>query len=560
MTKHLKMVGTLAMLLAAVPATAQLPEDIVFDGNILWQNKGAGGVAKNYFGGSGLCGATSYTDSILATVYFTHNRVADPLLTDPYNQSSPRWDPMPGSPAIGGNANSAVVNWPDPWFEKVCYAGAVPPRSSLTPDEDWTTGWTYFNNAGGAGRTDINYAKPLVTLSGPQPGNVHMVNTNNYLLTGRVSMQRGWTLTIDPGTVIFGDNAVTSFLVIERGAQIIANGTKEQPIIFTSAKSPGSMAPGDWAGVIILGKAICNCANTAAGDSCAMEGGPGYFGGNDDNDNSGSLRYMRVEYAGFELSPNNELNCLTFAGVGRGTTVDYIECMQGSDDTFEWFGGTANAKHLVSVGGNDDSLDWQMGYRGFIQFEIVQQWGLFGGDKGIEADNNEFNFNADQRSNPVVANCTFVGTGPGTGGSGAIHLRRGTAGTIINSIIMGWKNTALRMENAETFANCAGADPGVYCSPTIDVEPVEQDFLSVACGPSPTAGQARISFTLPASSPTTVQVFDLGGRLVATLADGFYTSGPHSVTWDSSRQAAGTYFYRVSAIGQARVGKIVVTR
>jgi hypothetical protein len=239
-------------------------------------------------------------------------------------------------------------------------------------------------------------------------------------------------------------------------------------VVLTSDQDPtlGAMAPGDNGGVVIHGRAIANCANTAGGDSCVSEGGAGFFGGGDDNDNSGSIRYMRIEYSGKEISPDNELNSLIMNAVGRGTSIDFVEAFMGSDDSFEWFGGTARCSHLVGAGQDDDGLDWQLGYRGFVQFAVIQQHPLRG-DKGIEADNSEFNYAAPFRSNPTMANLTLIGTSPPNPGSVSpnrgIHLRRGTAGTIVNSVIVGFNGPGLDLSDPETWA----VERPAVCQPTV---------------------------------------------------------------------------------------------
>ncbi len=341
--------GTL--LAAAAPGwSASTPERLIFDGNVLWNNS-----AGPWSSGSGPCTlsvATTLTVTQLGTSYFTHNLTTkDPLLTDPYNRTNPRWDPQAASPLRAKYAGDAIVlnaKDLDPWFEQTEYVGAVPYRLA-NPSEDWTTGWIYTNELGGFGRTDINYAKPLVILTGPQTSSMTLSASNNYLLRGKVNMVKGTTLTIPAGTYLFGEKATTGYLVIDRGAKIFVNGTRANPVVLTSDQDPtiGAMAPGDNGGVVIHGRAIANCANTAAGDSCVSEGGAGYFGGGDDHDNSGSIQYMRIEYSGKEISPDNELNSLTMNAVGDGTTIEYVQCHLGSDDAFEWFGGTARLKHLV---------------------------------------------------------------------------------------------------------------------------------------------------------------------------------------------------------------------
>jgi hypothetical protein len=581
MTK--RMIATLALTVAAaglagLAGAASTPERIVFDGNVLFNNIQTGTTQLPWSAATGPCTtgvAITYSVTQLGTSFFTHNRTnTDPKLVDPFNLTNPRWDPQLSSILNAKYATDAVVlntTSLDPWFEQPNYVGAIPYRFG-TPAEDWTTGWTYYNTAGGFGRTDINYAKPLVTLTGPQAVSLTLSASNNYLLRGKVNMLAGTTLTIPAGTYLFGEKATTGYLVIDRGAKIFVNGTKAAPVVLTSDQDPsiGAMAAGDNGGVVIHGRAIANCANTAGGDSCTSEGGAGFFGGGNDADNSGSIRYMRIEYSGKELSPNNELNSLTMNAVGTGTSIEYVEAYFGSDDAFEWFGGTARCKHLVAAGQDDDGLDWQLGYRGRVQYAVVQQHPLRG-DKGIEADNSEFNFAAPNRSNPIMTNLTLIGTNPPNTGSvtpnRGIHLRRGTAGTIVNSVVLGFRGPGLDLSDPETFANCPGTAPPVFIQPAVTAVETEQTPLNhrilLAISPNPVFREAKIVFGLPRDGRNVrAQIFDAQGRLIQTLAEGSMTQGAHTLTWTpSDRLPKGHYFFRVQADGgNATSGKLVLVR
>lgn len=240
-------------------------------------------------------------------------------------------------------------------------------------------------------------------------------------------------------------------LVVSRGSRIHATGTPTNPIVFTSlqdilddyagnvrAAANGSSGQGDWGGLAINGRAPLNeCtvdpAATPGTDACRQngEGGSGLFGGGDPNDNSGELRYVRVQHAGFPFTAANELNSIAMQGVGAGTTVSYIQIVQGADDGIEWFGGTVNVDHLVVTGANDDSIDWTDGWSGRLQFALVVQSN--GDDNGIEGDNNgDTSADASPRSAPRLSNLTLIGDG--TSGEG-IQVRAGTAGTIINAVV-----------------------------------------------------------------------------------------------------------------------------
>ena len=271
----------------------------------------------------------------------------------------------------------------------------------------------------------------------------------NYLLRGGVFITK--KITIKPGTTILG--LPGSFLVINQGAKIIAEGTLEEPIVMTSAAPDGTRRRGDWGGLIINGRAPIN----VPGGTATGEGDTGTYGGTDPNDDSGTLRFVRVEYGGFAISPDNELNCVAFQGAGSGTEVDFVQASFGGDDGFEWFGGTANAKHLVSLAAVDDSIDWTFGWTGKVQFAVVQQRSEGTTDTGIEADNNENSFNLTPRSHPRLMNLTLVGdprtTGPqaGSGSTRGILLRRGTAAELRNTIVMAFKNVGIEIRDTPTF-------------------------------------------------------------------------------------------------------------
>jgi hypothetical protein len=548
---------------AGVPAAAQ---NLVIDGNIFWDNDGGSYATDS---GGPLCTGGPFTVTQLATVVF-NNQTIDPMLNPQVNEyTDPRWDPQEGSPAIAGNPGARVLKASDldSWFQDVCYVGAVPYTGGIDAN-DWTRGWTYFNYDGGLGRTDIDTTKTTVMVTSDINSSTVWSNTNNYVVVGRIGVNPPATLTIEPGTVIMG-GGVGSYIVIERDANIDAQGTFAQPIVFTSGSrwQDGAQAPGDWGGVVIHGNAWANCVNlcglTDTGD-CESEGGAGFFGGTDDADNSGIIRYARVEYAGQEISQDNELNAWTMTAVGSGTTLEYMQSHLGLDDGFEWFGGTARISHIVATGGDDDNVDWQMGFRGFVQFAVCKQAPntiVLNGDAGIEADNNEWDFDCALRSDPKLSNLTLVGTGSLPGGSRGIRLRRGTAATIINSIVTGFSNVGLRVENAETFANCPGTPPSDLACGVLAVGdgPARDGKLLVRAAPNPTAGAARLSFDLPASQHVRVQVFTLAGRLVDTVVDREMAQGPHDVTWNAAGRAPGVYFFRVVTEGGEYSGKLVVS-
>ena len=576
-----RLIAILALATAGLAATANaLPSDyIVFDGNMIFQCSQDGVTPLPWQTGSGTCNKAlawmpappvTFSTTQLGTVYMTHNKTGvDPKLTDPFNLTVPRWDPQITSPARSKFSGDAVVmnsvSLDPSFFEQTDYIGAVPYRLA-DPASDWTTGWTYYNRTGGLGRTDLPVGRGLVILTGPQASNLHMTTANDYLLRGKVNMMGGTTLTIDAGVYMYGEKATTGYLVIDRGAKIFVNGTKAQPVVLTSDQALGGMAPSDNGGLVIHGRAKANCLPSPA-DSCVSEGGAGYFGGNDDTDNSGSIKYMRIEYAGKEISPDNELNSLTMNAVGSGTQIEYVQTHEGSDDAFEWFGGTARLKHIIGTGQDDDGLDYQLGFRGRVQFAVIQQE-PGRGDKGSERDNSEFNFVAEPYSNPIFSNVTYVGAPTGGAGSSniGIHFRRGAAGTDVNSIVMGFRGPGVTLSDPETFNNCPGPMPAVYSTPVVTGVASDNILsfgrIAMTASPNPISSSAKILLGMPKDQQNVrAQIFDAQGRLVTTLVNGPLTKGAHSFNWNARRLPTGQYFFRVSTEGGlASSGKLVVVR
>src|SRR5687768_3503304 len=246
--------------------------------------------------------------------------------------------------------------------------------------------------------------KPVIVVTGEITGTENWVNTNYYVLRGAVFVRDGGTLNIQAGTRIIGESGSVGTLIISQGGRINAIGTREQPIVFTSDQPIGSRQRGDWGGIILNGRAPINFESGEA----AGEGDTGVYGGNNPNDNSGILRYVRVEFSGVEFSPDNELNGIAFQGIGRATQVDHIQAHMSRDDALEWFGGTVDVKHAVASNAADDAFDWTFGWSGRAQFIAIHQRGD-DADNAIEADNNEFNNNALPRSNPQIYNITMCG-------------------------------------------------------------------------------------------------------------------------------------------------------
>ena len=281
-----------------------------------------------------------------------------------------------------------------------------------------------------------------------------VVRRGTITLTGYTYFEEGASLTIEPGTVIKSSTSNKGALIMERGSKIMAEGTAQAPIVFTSGRPVGERTPGDWGGIILLGKATVNATNPT------IEGGVGrQYGGNVDNDNSGSLKYIRIEFAGIAAELNSEINGLTLGGVGSGTTLEHIMVAYGNDDAFEFFGGTVNAKYLVAYATADDDFDFDNGYKGKIQFAVSLRDPEFvdGGDagNGIECDNNASGSDAAPRTRPNLSNFTILGPN-GAANTAANHnfanrFRRNTAFVLNNSILLGHPDGGLSLESNGTY-------------------------------------------------------------------------------------------------------------
>jgi len=505
-------------------------------------------------------------------------------------------------------------------------------------------------------------------LQGDITRNVNLSSSKTYMLRGFVVVKSPATLSIEAGTLIVGEKSTKGTLIIDRGAKIFANGSASRPIVFTSAQASGQRAAGDWGGIIIVGRAGINLP----GGEGVIEGGvtdgsgnPIKFGGAltpDDDDSSGVLRYVRIEYPGIAFQPNNEINGLTMGGVGRKTVMEYVQISYSGDDGFEFFGGTVNGKYLVSLGALDDDFDTDNGFRGKLQFLFVLRDPLvadISGSHAMEADNDAGGTFASPRSMPTVSNATFVGPMPDTSATGwnpnfrrGGHWRRSTFYGLYNSVVIGWPDALLfdgnNVANAATgdtvqlrntiFAGNKGGfktasittgfspttwaatagfgntvlnqpadaqltnpffllnpDPtpksgspalsgasfansrldafftqttyrGAFGStrwdlPWANYNPqgfatsVEEDEVSSIPSsfilhqnyPNPFNPSTVISYTLPQASDVMLKVYDMLGREVRTLVDGFQEAGTHRTVFDSRYLSSGIYFYRISA-------------
>lgn len=322
-------------------------------------------------------------------------------------------------------------------------------------------------------------AKPLEEITANITANTTLTADKDWLLKGIIQVKSGATLTIEPCTVVRGDKATLATLVIEPGAKIMAEGEADKPIVFTSLAEPGDRAAGDWGGLILLGRAPINqMGGTANVEGITGEGTS--YGGNDPNDNSGVLKYVRIEFSGVLLSPDNEVNGLTMAGVGSKTTIDYVMVHDTLDDCFEFFGGTVNAKHLVCANNGDDGFDWDNGYKGRLQFIALQQDPNVADDtNGFEGDNDAAGSANTPTSEPTIYNATLCGKNVDVDKSQfGMLLRRSTKAHIFNTVASGFEAgvdirdplTSVEIKNSIFFGNLAanvaynedGSDTGVH--------------------------------------------------------------------------------------------------
>jgi hypothetical protein len=295
---------------------------------------------------------------------------------------------------------------------------------------------------------------PLTTtLNGTYYETITLTADKVWTLKGYVYITNGSRLIIQPGTTIVSDIAEKGALVIERGAQIIAEGTPTKPIVFTSGKPEGQRAPGDWGGVVILGMAKTNRTSEPT-----IEGGIGRpYGGTIDTDNSGILKYVRIEYAGVAALPNSEINALTLGGVGSGTIIENVQTIYANDDAFEFFGGTVNAKNLYAYATADDDFDFDFGYTGTVTNGVAKRDPQFvdNGDagNGVECDNDGTGSSAQPFTHPKLYNMILVGPNISTALSNhnlGLRFRRATQFTMKNSIVWGWMKGGLSLESNET--------------------------------------------------------------------------------------------------------------
>ena len=365
-------------------------------------------------------------------------------------------------------ALASALNAQDAFWTVTNYRGAFPITDGTTAT-DWTAGWSNFDPQTTAYPATVTTVSANILTNTTWSGVIRLEN--------KIYVKNNATLTILPGTIIRGDKLTQGTLIVTRGAKINANGTASNPVVFTSNEAAGTRLPGDWGGLVILGLAKNNQPGGVANIEGIVPTTDTQFGGNFDNDNSGSLTYVRIEFSGIPLEPNKELNGLTCGSVGSGTVIDYVQVSHCGDDSFEWFGGTVNCKHLIAYRGLDDDFDTDYGFRGKIQFGLaIRDKDLSdapGDSNCFESDNDAAGSTAQPKTRPIFSNMTIVGPkGNGTivlpvgeKFEKAFRLRRNTSTSCLNSLVTGWEK-GLSIESSTTAANVTG-DSLMFASNTM---------------------------------------------------------------------------------------------
>lgn len=518
-----------------------------------------------------------------------------------------QFDPRPSatSPAASG-ARFDHPRLANPFFVPTTYVGAFAPGG-----ERWDLPWAEYDPQ------NVDYGDPAtaIVISGQITSNQTWTANNRYKLNGFVDVMEGVTLTIEPGTIIFGQFGTRASLIINRGARLIANGTPTAPIVFTSDRPRGQRANGDWGGLIIAGRAGIN----VEGGTAVLEGGTGtvYGGGltpNDDDD-SGIIRFVRVEFSGAVFEPDNEINGISMGGVGRGTVMEFIQVSFNLDDAFQWYGGTVNGRYFISYSTLDDDFDGDIGWRGNVQFGLIIR------DPALSDVSTSNAFEQDNagsepipphtpRSRPTFSNVTVIGplffedplrTGHRFGSG--VHVRRASRFSLFNSIVAGFP-TGLRMDGPNVRADAEGGElqiqnsifTGGFRTNQAGFEPeawlrtpafenrhfasvhdvgisnpipvsVEEGSVQRAAGvalvavfPNPAAGTITIALESEALRAVEVRIFDMLGRRVASVHEGYLAAGSHALQVDVSALPSGPYLVQVASDGEAVVQRFTVVR
>ncbi len=455
----------------------------------------------------------------------------------------------------------------DAAFDDTNYIGAFAPGESET--NNWATGWTIglFPDTltcptGTIDNGNTIGGQKVCVVSGVLTEDIRLTRGNLYELDGRVDVGVDMgadgtaaagdaaTLTIESGVTLFG-NTGQDYLVVNRGSEIRANGTAANPIIFTSeadlrdTQPSPDQADGEWGGIVILGSAPQNrCLSGSAyfTDSCQqrIEGvtsPDARYGGDDVSDSSGVLRYVQVKYAGFELTPDNELNGIAFGGVGDGTTVEYIQVHNNADDGVEFFGGTVNAKYLVLTGNNDESIDTDNGYQGAIQYVIVDQ--INGRGDNITEQSSVAAAPVAQSSNPKIANFTFLGTD----GDQVFRSNTGSIGQLLNGVIV--YEDACFAWDADAGDGDDSSFGGVGVDPSFSS--VQADCGTNGAGLTDSSPETQAAVDAAAAAPNST--FNTSLPVVNTLISRFVNGATETAVTATDLTAIDPFFDNTDYIG-----------
>lgn len=426
--------------------------EIVFENNI-WFNYGGGNAFND------LVESNEGVDPQFIADYLNNsansNTIEDPSLAGISRSRDGGLDPRP---AVNGAVYSNMAAYPDgdQFFERVNYKGAF-------GSTNWLKGWTALDHYGYLGADTTPSTEVVVTDDDIQTGDhVYWTADNTYILDGQVYVEEGAVLNIEAGTVIKGmpgQGESASALIIAQGGKIYAEGTGVNPIIFT-AQEDDVTDPYDlvlpssnlWGGVILLGKAQINTTEGVGNIEGLPVNDKSKYGGTDDWDNSGSMKYVSIRHGGTDIGEGNEINGLTFGAVGRGTVIDHIEVFQNNDDGYEWFGGDVNCKYLVSAFNADDGFDHDEGLRCTFQFLFEIQDPDFGNHFG-EHDGGTDPEDGTPYAYPQTFNATFLGSGMNStnpDNSYSFLLRDNWGGAYINSVFGDYAGTAINIEDLES--------------------------------------------------------------------------------------------------------------
>lgn len=470
--------------------------------------------------------------------------------------------PDTNSPLVAAGAGQDVATTQDSFFDTVDHIGA------FDGSNDWRQGWA-FGFGGGevtaqsetqgcpTGTTAISSVDSSTTtcqISGTITSNLTLTANNVYALDGAVFVgedkANSATLTIEAGTTIYGRSG-SDYLVVSRDSQIQANGSSSMPITFTSQQdmTGEETGHGQWGGIVLLGNAQSNkCPSDGSECALQVEGveDGAVFGGTNDEDSSGTLRYVVVKHAGYEIAPDNELNGITFGGVGSGTTVEFIQVHENADDGIEFFGGTVNAKYVVLTSNQDDSVDWDNGFRGNLQYVLVKHDPTDGAaNRAIEADNDGSTPNKMPQSNATIANMTIIGNAFDTADkdSEGIYLREGTKAQLHNFVVTNAAGECLEFEAGLTVDQAIAAETSLTnsvfaCSENFKgtADSSETDFdlaawVAAQADNSTATGMSDVLngiFTIDTTTPkdfTGDSFFDNASHIGAVSASNDWTAG-----------------------------------